>query len=159
MYYVLTACRQSDNYKLVDDWVQAVEMVVINGDKRSNAASPMTPKHLFPLTGQESEAEEFQFLRKQVRADYFDAQTSFANGLCKLSIILNKHDAETREALLESALTEFNAWLCETRERIAASGSYSTVMKRLFRGIQFPFLLSDGDTNLSQVVRIVPGAT
>lgn len=56
-------------------------MVIINGEKPSRVPSTTPPSHLFNLEGSEEESESSQFVRKQVRADYFDNQITFANGL------------------------------------------------------------------------------
>jgi hypothetical protein len=66
--------------------------------------------------------------------------------------------------LLETSLQGFNAWLVETREKVAASASYSHTMKRLFRGMHIPFLFhtlsSDATVTATRhVVRVVPGVT
>jgi len=79
------------------------------------------PPHLYPIDGAEDEIEDFQFLRKQGRVEYYSYQVKLANTFCTISATIAKQPQENRECILRMALEFVDDWLSEIRLKHRAS--------------------------------------
>lgn len=139
---------------LIDRMLHELEMLVVNGERRSKMSSTFVPPHLIPLNM--TEPEEYEFARKQVRAEYFSYQTKFGESLCRLTIKLASLRHADRDTQLRRCLGAIDTWLQATRTSHRTS-NFSAYTQRLFRGCILPFKFDhEPSQHNEQIVRLLP---